>query len=161
MSDLSDWQKGNDKYLTTALAWLRLRLERLGQTDAAPNVLPFASFSSPEQITPEDRSWMRRFLGKPSPKPSSEPVLALPTPGANEEKMAEAAAAMEEAEKLDPPPALLILQQRFGLSRFEMELLLLCAAPELDTRIPCPLCSGAGRPGPHLSNICPCFYPIQ
>ncbi len=143
MSDLSTWQKGNDKYLATALAWLRLRLERLGQTDAALNVLPFAASSPPpEQVTPEDRSWMRRFLGKPSPKPSAEPVLALPTPAANEEKLAEAAAAMEEAEKLDPPPALLILRQRFGLSRFEMELLLLCAAPELDTRIPA-LCAQA------------------
>jgi hypothetical protein len=142
MSELSDWQKGNDKYLTTALAWLRLRLERLGQMDAAPTVLPFASSPFPEGTKPEDRSWIRRLLGKPSPKSSNEPVLALPSQAAIEERLAEAAAAMEEAEKLDPPPALSILGQRFGLSRFESELLLLCASPELDTRIPA-LCAQA------------------
>lgn len=142
MSELSDWQKGNDKYLTTALAWLRLRLERLGQTDAAPTVLPFDSSPLPEEAKPEDRCWMRRFLGKSSPKPSAEPLLALPSHDDIEERLAEAVAAMEEAEKLDPPPALLILVQRFGLSQFESDLLLLCAAPELDTRIPA-LCAQA------------------
>jgi hypothetical protein len=141
MREPSDWQKGNDNYLTTALAWLRLRLERLDQTDAVPTVQPFAS-SSPEQTMPEERSWMRRFLGKPSPKSSSEPILALQSQATIEERLAESAAAMEEAEKLDPPPALLILGRSFGLSRFERELLLLCAAPELDTRIPA-LCARA------------------
>ncbi|MEM6353974.1 MAG: ATP-binding protein, partial [Cyanobacteria bacterium P01_D01_bin.14] len=34
-----------------------------------------------------------------------------------------------------PPPALLLLSQRLGLSVFEQEILLLCAAMELDTRI--------------------------
>ncbi len=146
MNGLSDWQKGNDKYLATALAWLRLRLERLGQTDAVQTVLPLAS-SSPEETKQEERAWVRRFFGMPSLKSPSEPVLALqslPSQEAIEEWLARAADAMEEAEELDPPPALLILGQRFGLSRFEMEILLLCAAPELDTRIPalCALAQG-------------------
>ena len=34
-----------------------------------------------------------------------------------------------------PPPALTLLSQRFGLSRFEQEVLFLCVAMELDTRI--------------------------
>jgi hypothetical protein len=158
MSELSDWQKGNDNYLTTALAWLRLRLERLGSkeaattvaaptdegpSDAATNVPPLAS-PYPEETKLKDRTWMRRILGKPTPKSALKPVLPLPPQSAIEEGLAEAAAAMEEAEKLDPPPALLILSQRFGLSRFESELLLLCAAPELDTRIPS-LCARAQR----------------
>ena len=158
MSELSDWQKGNDNYLTNALAWLRLRLERLGPaeeatTDAAPteeapsdaasNVPPFASPYT-EEMKLEDRTWMRRILGKPTPKSALKPVLSLPPQSAIEERLAKAAAAMEEAEKLNPPPALLILSQRFGLSRFESELLLLCAAPELDTRIPA-LCARAQR----------------
>ena len=42
---------------------------------------------------------------------------------------------MAQAEATDPPPALAILSQRFGLSRFEREILLLCAGMELDTRI--------------------------
>jgi hypothetical protein len=36
---------------------------------------------------------------------------------------------------MDPPPALIILGRRLGLSRFEQEVLLLCAAMELDTGI--------------------------
>jgi hypothetical protein len=46
------------------------------------------------------------------------------------------AAPMTAAEDTDPQPALLILSQRFGLSHFEQELLLLCAAIELDTGLP-------------------------
>lgn len=53
MSDLSDWQKGNDEYLTAALAWLRLMLELLDSEDVSPadpvvNVQP-----SPPRL-PED-----------------------------------------------------------------------------------------------------------
>ena len=36
---------------------------------------------------------------------------------------------------MDPPPALHLLAQRFGLSPFEQDVLLLCAGMELDTRI--------------------------
>ncbi len=46
------------------------------------------------------------------------------------------------AEAEEQPPALVILSRRFGLSRFELEVLLLCAAMELDTRIPA-LCAKA------------------
>ena len=47
-----------------------------------------------------------------------------------------AARKMEEAQAhMDPPPALVLLSQRLGLSRFEKEILLLCVAVELDTRI--------------------------
>jgi len=58
---------------------------------------------------------------------------------------------MMEAESSSPPPAIVALGQRLGLSRFERDLLLLCVAMELDTRIPI-LCAGAqgdlGRPYP-------------
>ena len=37
--------------------------------------------------------------------------------------------------QMAPPPALVVLAQRLGLSRFEQQVLLLCAAMELDTRI--------------------------
>lgn len=46
------------------------------------------------------------------------------------------------AEATEPPPAMAILAARFGLSRFERNVLLLCAAMELDTRIP-ELCARA------------------
>jgi hypothetical protein len=50
-------------------------------------------------------------------------------------EIAHAKAAMDAAENIEPSPALVLLSQRFGLSRFEQTLLLLCAAMELDTRI--------------------------
>ena len=53
-----------------------------------------------------------------------------------------AAEAMQEASGGDPPPALMLLASRLGLSRFEQDLLLLCAAMELDTRVPA-LCASA------------------
>jgi hypothetical protein len=42
---------------------------------------------------------------------------------------------MHAAEQTEPPPALIVLSQQLGLSRFEQEVMLLCAAIELDTRI--------------------------
>jgi ATP-dependent 26S proteasome regulatory subunit len=60
----------------------------------------------------------------------------------NTAEMAEAVSHLTAAETVEPTPALLILARRFGLSRFELEVLLLCAAMELDTRMPS-LCARA------------------
>ncbi len=66
-------------------------------------------------------------------------------------ELAEARAALLDQEEAAPLPALLFLARQFGLSRFESELLLLCCAVELDTRI-AGLCAAAqdhpGRPYP-------------
>ena len=72
---------GNDHFLETALAWLRLRLG-----------------------------------------------------GAGSEQLAVSQRAASQAELCDPPPALSTLARLLGLSRFEQQILLLCAAMELDTR---------------------------
>ena len=52
---------------------------------------------------------------------------------------------------MEPAPALLLLSQRLGMSPFERDTLLLCAAPELDTRM-ASLCAraqaDANRPYP-------------
>ncbi len=53
-------------------------------------------------------------------------------------------APLADAAQLDPCPALPLLSQRFGLSDFEQNLLLLCAAMEFDTRVPA-LCAAAQR----------------
>src|SRR5205085_1929873 len=66
-----------------------------------------------------------------SPRERSPEGAVLVSP----ESPQQAAQALEEAGAFQPPPALLNLAQRFGLSRFEREILLLCAALELDTRI--------------------------
>jgi hypothetical protein len=42
---------------------------------------------------------------------------------------------MDRAAQMDPPPALLTLAERLEMSRFERDILLLCAGLDLDTRI--------------------------
>jgi hypothetical protein len=55
------------------------------------------------------------------------------------------------ADQVEPAPALVLLRHLLGLSRFEQDVLLLCAAPALDIRIPA-LCAqlqqGRGPAGP-------------
>jgi hypothetical protein len=80
VNDLAGWQEANDRFLATALEWLRGRL------------------------SPEDNA-------------------------------AGAGAALAAAAAATPPPALVLLARRLGLSRFEQQLLLLCAAPELDPNL--------------------------
>jgi hypothetical protein len=64
-------------------------------------------------------------------------ALAGELPGDGQlQAMADAQAAMQAAEHAtEGPPALVILSERLQLSRFEAQVLLLCAAMELDTRI--------------------------
>jgi len=123
MTDMETWQTGNDEYLAAAVNWVRLRLERKRG--------PLETRSAP------GGNW---FHWKPS------------GPEINQDKeVKEAAARMAAAGEIDPPPALYILGQRLGLSQFEREVLLLCAAVELDTRIAglCAQAQGdANRPHP-------------
>jgi hypothetical protein len=113
MNDMATWQANNDRYLTAALTWLRLRLQQLAAAGSCAD-------------SPSERSG---FLGLGRRKSA-----ALPVKRVRDTEIAEAAKTMEAA-AADPPPALLILGQRFGLLPFEREVLLLCAAMELDTRI--------------------------
>jgi hypothetical protein len=78
--------------------------------------------------------WLRLCLARhagPVPAPSEPP----PTKRVSDAEIAQAAKDMAAAEAIDPPPALILLSRRLGLSRFEQQTLLLCAAMELDTRI--------------------------
>lgn len=130
MNDLVQWQESNEQYLAAALAWLRLRLTRQAGQYQPPTVLS----AVPMETTQPGRSpwWNLSNRTEATPVP-----LALPAPSeaATEAQIAEAATTMSAAENMQPPPALLQLSQRLGLLRFEREILLLCAAMELDTRI--------------------------
>ncbi|MGH7495328.1 MAG: ATP-binding protein, partial [bacterium] len=134
MNDAERWQKNNDAYLAAALLWLRLCLARQAGPEADAAKPP----------SPASASLMQRIFGGPpaAPSASGPPLLTAGTSTATDLEIAQAAEAMIAAEAADPPPALAILSQRFGLSRFEKEVLLLCVAMELDTRL-AGLCSRA------------------
>ena len=136
MNDLAEWQQGNERFLSAALAWLRLRLERAAQAGAAqqPQLGNAAAPAAEEQPPPSLRRRLFRRNSDPSaPKPA---VLMLPPARVTDEQVNDAGRAMDDAaSQMSTPPALILHAQRFGLSPFERDLLLLCAATELDTRI--------------------------
>ncbi len=63
-----------------------------------------------------------------------------------ETPLAEAEAILAAAAANDPPPALILLSQRFGLSRLEQETLFLCIALELDTGLTLLCAQANGNP---------------
>jgi MoxR-like ATPase len=143
MSDTASWQENNVRYLTAALAWLRLRMEQKA---------PWVQSSIVLTATPAQEAARRGFMRRAAEAPASAPQALLPPPSPiSDEQVAQAAADMAAAEAIDPPPALIILSRQFQLTRFERDALLLCAAIELDTRI-ASLCAriqdDAARPYP-------------
>jgi hypothetical protein len=122
MSEPKLWQEKNDQYLSAALIWLRLRLARLAKI--APPEQP-ATVMKEEQPS----GWF-------GTRKRAVEDLAPAAVKVTDDEITKAAQAMADAAKGETPPALVILGQRLGLSQFEQEVLLLCAAMELDTRIP-------------------------
>lgn len=118
MTDLEQWQTQNEQYLAAALAWLRLRLKRLAEGTAVNTPVLHAA--------PSTSWWSRNRDTNEADSPTA--------PRVTDEQLAQAAEAMAAAAAVDPLPALLILAHRFGLSAFEQQVLLLCAAMELDTQ---------------------------
>ncbi len=120
-----DWHPANDAYLSAAMAHLRLRL---------------AAFAAEQQKTTEaprgGNRWTALFgdRSETAPKP-------LPAPSRADIKRAAEVRAQAEA-AIDGEPALRLLGDRFDLTAFEREILLLCAAVELDTRV-AGLCAAA------------------
>ena len=140
MNELGQWQKGNDEYLAAALRWLRLRLALRATQQRPTMLLPPSPFEVESPAAPDPPRWrfLRRHSGS-SQVVSGLSMRALLPPAplhiVTEEQVEEAANAMTAAAEIEPPPALLIAAQRFNLSRFEREVLLLCAAMELDPQI--------------------------
>ena len=125
---LQEWSVKNNAYLAAGLEWLRLRLRRMAALHPpAPNSAIEPS-CLPQPFT------LREFLFGRDHKeqPSAQPRNSSP-PEDLTEAIAAAHAHMQQASTMDPPPALLMLTSRFGLSEFETHLLLLCVAMELDS----------------------------
>jgi hypothetical protein len=117
MLSMEDWLRANEEYLAAAVAWVRWRLEQR---------------SGPlETKTGSGGKWFQwQGTASATADRSEEPFKTH----------------MLQAAAVEPPPALLMLSHRLGLSPFEQDLLLLCAAVELDTRVPT-LCGQAqGNP---------------
>jgi hypothetical protein len=124
------WQANNSRYLSAALEWLRLRLMRLAAVDADRTMTV-----EPMTVEVASSSIVDRLFGRPtSTAPLHAPALPAPS-DSMDEQIDRAAQIMRELEDTDPPPAMIMLSRQLGLSRFESEALLLCAAMELDTRI--------------------------
>jgi hypothetical protein len=158
MTSAEIWQKGNDAYLAAVVAWLHLRLKRLAQRPAetATHVersAQEASTPGPSAVAPPataKKSWLSgMFQGHGSQISAETPqredsTSARPDFGQSTEEipnapsddpLTQAAATMQAAaQALDPPPPALMLQRLLGLSNFELEILLLCMAMELDTQ---------------------------
>lgn len=115
------WLEHNDRYLAAMTAWIRLRLERL----AAPPIEPVREKQSSHGC------WLFR-CGRASPEKKQLPP---PPSSPTAEEIEVARRQMENLQGHDPPPALVLLAASLGLSVFDRNLVALCAAMELDTRI--------------------------
>src|SRR5262245_26353913 len=113
------WAEANNRYLAASLAWLQLRLRRLVANEPA---VPRRVVAANDRVaTKGTRSgvlgrlfgWVPSGLDAAPPSNvfvSSTPQNSLPG------DIRSALAAREEAAQIDPPPALVLLEQRFGLS---------------------------------------------
>ncbi|GAA4005698.1 ATP-binding protein [Allokutzneria multivorans] len=106
------WLQNNDRYLSASLTWLRMRL--MLAIDNRTVV--------PQQLEQRTRWW--------GSKP--KPVVAQPSRKVSPGEVEQAATARAQAAAISPEPALHTVARLFGLSDFERDTLLLCAAMELD-----------------------------
>jgi hypothetical protein len=131
MSTSENWEQGNARYLSAAVAWLRACLERAVAGDVGPS-LPL-----PATVVEHHPSfWSRLVQGPGQPQATTGHLLPAAGSSAGNDRVANAAAELQKAEsQVDPPPALVSLSKRLGLSTFEQQVLLLCVGTELDTSL--------------------------
>ncbi|MEJ2416718.1 MAG: hypothetical protein P8Y45_07270 [Exilibacterium sp.] len=136
----------NNLYLDASLRWLRLRLQQLilQSTMATPLEVIEQSAEDSAQTDANLGMWasIRRCLfGKGQHPAESRDDIENDEPSAHEkrrqaqkleEDIRQTQAEMRELEDCERIPALLFLTQRFSLSDFERDTLLLCVAMELD-----------------------------
>lgn len=173
MSSETDWLEANSRYISAAVAWIRASLKNRIASIAKPVVDTSTSSTStgttgvptavpvvraPGVVSRPRRGLFDRLRVAP---PTSDidveekPLARIEGPTAIASSADEVKRLGEEMERIvagmTPPPALIVLSERLGLSPFERNILLLCAAVELDTSI-AGLCARA-QDDPH------CTYP--
>lgn len=132
MNDHTRWMEANEKYLAAELAWLRLRLEKMAEPER----------KVAEPMVEQPQGFFASLFGKSSVQPALSPEASGTSLVPRDPKIVEAEQVLTQMEMNEPSPALMILAHRLGLSHFEQQVLLLCAAVDLDTRIPS-LCARA------------------
>ncbi len=126
------WQQQNDEYLRKAVAWLRLRLMWfIEQSAGAVSRVQSEAPSAPQR---EARRSSRNADTQTRPSPGTNNVT--------DKQLTQAAEELALFDRAEHPPALVVLRRNLGLSQFESEVLLLCAAMEFDMRLPS-LCAQA------------------
>ncbi len=157
MSGETEWLEANARYLRAAVAWIRALLQNriasiakpvvesspsarasAGPTSGVPATIPAASASA--ALARPRRGFFERMRSTPPiPERVDETLQRIEGPAilpATTQEVQRLADEMERiAREMDPPPALAVLSERLGLSSFERNILLLCAAVELDTSI--------------------------
>jgi AAA+ superfamily predicted ATPase len=140
--DLDQWPSKNGEFLNTALEWLRYKLMYAAgglpvaiQTELASETVRHVEATV--TVAPRRRRWFQSSAPEgvvimPEASPAPAPRI-LPTKTITAEDVREKEDAMNSAAAIEPPPALMILQRRFGLDDFERNVVLLSAAMELDT----------------------------
>jgi hypothetical protein len=124
------WHESNNRYLDASIQWLRLRLKRMTPLAEVRTGSDNASAKPGEASGSRPGRWRRMVAGAASR--NQVPLLTEGNPPSLDEQIQAAETAREAAAAMDPPPALLMLAERFGLSAFERDTILLCAALEFD-----------------------------
>ncbi|MFG2231268.1 ATP-binding protein [Streptomyces sp. NPDC048723] len=121
-----EWERRNADFLSASLDWLRILLRRHAERRTGPDRRRGPAVAAE---TRPRLPWGRRRQDPSVPSAASDPPR--PGPGTGADELAAAAARVAAAEAVVPPPALVTLADRLGLSRFERDVLLMCLAEEI------------------------------
>jgi len=124
MIDPAAFEANNRAFLQAGLTWLRALLAdrvRLRQLPVPVSV-----------VAPRDRGFLGFHFRHDEPGPA-QPATVAAAPIVD---VSQARASFDAAGQANPPPALMTLAARFGLTDFERDTLLLCAACEIDPKFP-------------------------
>jgi len=145
---MSDWHESNNHYLDVSLQWLRLRLQRLiddgrESVDQSSTAVPVESQSAASRFS----RWRKTTTTKETR------LLTGGCPPTLDEQIRATAEKRDQASRITPAPALLMLAERFGLSEFERDTLFLCAALEFDPSLDAIISRCQGHPGRNYATF--------
>ncbi len=119
----SEWQQMNDDHVSASVAWIRALL-----AERVPVPKPLPVKKKRQGLF----AWLFGSNEETSPQTIEQPRYSELTSAEAKERMDELSRRFSERQSL---PALEILANKFGLSSFEVQIIQLCLAFELDTRI--------------------------